>query len=132
MNKLEFIEKAQKVFEILKSNLFPKRNGYVEVTFCLDKDIKVINKKFRGKNKATDVLSFPTDFLNDKKVPSLGDIVISVETAKKQSKDLQFELIRLFNHGILHLLNFDHEGVTYQERQKMNNWERKLLKLLSY
>lgn len=131
VNEKQFLKNAEITFEILRSNLFPKREGYVEVTFCLDKEMKNINKEFRSKDKATDVLSFPSDFLNDKKVPTLGDILISVETAKRQSSDLKLELIKLFNHGILHLLGFDHEKVSQKERQKMKRWERKLLKLLS-
>ena len=131
VNEKQFLRNAEIVFEVLRSNLFPEREGYVEVTFCLDKEIKGINKEFRNKDKPTDVLSFPSDFLNDKKVPTLGDILISVETAKRQSKDLQHELCKLFNHGLLHLLGFDHEKVSQKERQKMKRWERKLLKLLS-
>ena len=131
VDKAQFSKNAENAFEILRSNIFPEREGYVEVTFCLDREMKNINKEFRNKDKATDVLSFPSDFLNDKKVPTLGDILISVETAKRQSKDLKLELIKLFNHGILHLLGFDHENVSQKERQKMKRWERKLLKLLS-
>lgn len=95
----------------------------------MDKEIQTVNQEFRGKDKPTDVLSFPTDFLDDEKVPTLGDIIISVETAKRQSKNLQHELVKLFNHGLLHLLGFDHEKVTPKERQRMKSWEKKLLKL---
>lgn len=130
VDKSLFLRRSRLTFEALKDSLFPERNGYVEVTFCLDEEIHLINRDFRGKDKPTDVLSFPTDFLNDQKVPTLGDIVISVETAKKQSKDLQLELIKLFNHGLLHLLGFDHEMVSQKERQRMKRWEKRLAKLL--
>jgi probable rRNA maturation factor len=129
VDKKLFLKQANLSFSAIKLALFPDRSGYVEVTFCLDKEIQTINREFRGKDKPTDVLSFPTDFLNDEKVPTLGDIIISVETAKRQSKNLQRELVKLFNHGLLHLLGFDHEKVTPKERKRMKYWEKKLLKL---
>ncbi len=80
------------------------------VHLCDDKEIKALNKKFRKKNKATDVLSFEP---GDVALPVLGDIVISVETAKLQAKEyghgLLEELSVLFVHGLLHLLGYDHE-----------------------
>ena len=82
------------------------------VHLCDDKEIKALNKQFRGKNKATDVLSFEAGE-GAFAIPVLGDIVISIETARRQAKaashGLLEELTVLFVHGILHLLGYDHE-----------------------
>ncbi|RYZ99308.1 MAG: rRNA maturation RNase YbeY [Proteobacteria bacterium] len=109
-----------------------------------DAGIRTLNRRWRAKDKATDVLSFPLldlDSLGElgrraKKNPEqiypweLGDIVISVDTAKRQAKahglTLRQELDLLLVHGILHLLGFDHElGVDHDAT--MRRWERKLL-----
>jgi len=87
-------------------------SGYPEAEACLvftdDEEIAELNSRWRGKDLATDVLSFPTNA-----EPTLGDIVISVETAARQAKELKVslaeELLRLFIHGFLHLLGFDHQ-----------------------
>ena len=78
-----------------------------------DTEIQNLNKKFRKINKPTDVLSFyllKTEQINKK---YLGDIVISIQTAKKQAKKenkpLERELIMLFIHGLLHLIGYDHK-----------------------
>ena len=82
---------------------------------CDDAEIKALNRKFRHKNKATDVLSFeqltmPNDPFSEQ---LLGDIVISVETAKRQAERgghaFSDELVVLFVHGLFHLLGYDHE-----------------------
>lgn len=110
--------------------MFSDRDAEVEVMFCKDKYIQVLNKQHRNKNKPTDVLSFPTDFLKDRLAPTLGDIVISIDTARLQAKErgipLLEELIRLYHHGLLHLLGFDHEKVNQKERLKMKRWEERL------
>ncbi len=89
-----------------------------EVTLLLtnDEEIKNFNAQFRDKNQATDVLSFAsleTDFPDvDFDTVTLGDIIISVETAQKQARSqnhsLQVELLWLASHGFLHLLGWDH------------------------
>ncbi len=86
----------------------------VSITLTDDKSIRELNKNWRGKDKATDVLSFP---INEKplgyKYKVLGDVVISIPYAKKQAEEIGFsykeEVLRLLIHGILHLLGYDHE-----------------------
>ena len=78
-----------------------------------NKIIKKLNKKFRNKNKATDILSFPTERkLNIKKSPYIGDIVISYEFMNnpKVLNILEFKnkVSKIFIHGFLHLLGYDH------------------------
>ena len=84
--------------------------GKVTVLLTSDAAIRKLNKQFRGKNKATDVLSFPAgDFAGD----SAGDLAISVDTARKQAREqghaLGMEIKVLMLHGLLHLAGYDHE-----------------------
>ena len=99
---------------------FPKKYKFLnkKVTFTLllsnNKNIKKLNKVFRKKNKSTDILSFP---LNKKvkisKNTYLGDIIISLNYLDKpRSQDLKSfkeKVTKLFIHGFLHLLGFDHK-----------------------
>lgn len=103
-------------------------NSEVSVTLCDNAYIKKLNKKYRNKDSATDVLSFPLyDFSseelfgNQDTVP-LGDIVISIERAKVQAKELGntflTEIAFLAIHSTLHLLGYDHErGAEDEEAQ---------------
>ena len=84
------------------------------IAFINDNRMKQLNELFRGKNTTTDVLSFPyepDEFDPDK--DNLGDVVISVEQAKKQAEEngltLEGEIKQLILHGLLHLCGYDHE-----------------------
>lgn len=85
----------------------------IDVTIVSDKVMKTLNKKYRGKNKPTDVLSFSQEdmFIEGRKI--LGDIVIAKETTRKQAKEarktIREEFSMLAVHGLLHLLGYDHE-----------------------
>ncbi|PYS71329.1 MAG: rRNA maturation RNase YbeY [Acidobacteria bacterium] len=86
------------------------------IVFVSDAEIKKLNRQFRGKNYATDVLSFPTkaeDFETDNQ-SQLGEVVISVERAAAQAREngLTFlnEVQQLILHGLLHLSGHDHEA----------------------
>ena len=93
----------------------------VSVTFCDNEYIKKINAEFRNKDAATDVLSFPMyDFEAEENMPlnpdgsvSLGDIVVSLERATEQAKEIgnsfEREVAFLVIHSTLHLLGYDHE-----------------------
>jgi len=80
--------------------------------------IRELNKKYRGKNRATDVLAFPGD--------GLGEIVICLREVKKNAKryrsNSEKELARVLIHGILHLLGYDHEK-SEQAAEKMREKE---------
>ena len=84
------------------------------VAFVSDRRMRELNKTFRGKNSTTDVLSFPyqTDEF-EIETENLGDIVISLEQAQKQSAEnnltLETEIKQLILHGVLHLCGYDHE-----------------------
>lgn len=96
-------------------------NTEVSVTFMNDEEIKIVNAEYRGKDSATDVISFALEEMGEGEVAIvqqqgmpvvLGDIVISVETAKRQASeyghDLRREIGFLALHGFLHLLGYDH------------------------
>lgn len=79
-----------------------------------DERIRELNQFFRGKDSATDVLSFPHEPGEfDRRDAFLGDIVISAETAERQAAenglDLETEIKQLILHGLLHLCGYDHE-----------------------
>jgi probable rRNA maturation factor len=86
--------------------------GEVHVLLADDATLKRLNRTFRGKNKATDVLSFPAGDANGSGVA--GDLAISLETAARQAArfghSLRDEVRVLLLHGALHLAGFDHEA----------------------
>lgn len=96
------------------------KNVEVSITLTDDKTIREINKQWRGKDKPTDVLSFPQEETIGYKYKLLGDVIISLPYAKKQAEDIGFtlkeEIIRLLIHGILHLLGYDHERSKEDEK----------------
>jgi probable rRNA maturation factor len=95
--------------------------GGREVTICFigDREIAQLNRRFRGKSKPTDVLSFPANGAGAKEFASasdeeiLGDIAISPQAARRNAKrfgrTLEDELRVLILHGVLHLAGYDHE-----------------------
>lgn len=103
----------KKIKEVL--GILGVENRLLTVHLCDDAEIKALNLRFRNKNKATDVLSFEGASSDDDPMAEylLGDIVISLETAKRQSDEsghpFRHELCVLFIHAILHLFGFDHE-----------------------
>lgn len=86
-------------------------SGEVDVLLAGDRTLRKLNRDFRGKDKATDVLSFPTpaEIADD----HAGDLAISLETARRQADehghDLAVEVRVLLLHGLLHLNGMDHE-----------------------
>ena len=98
---------------------FPKKYRFIKKKVSLtillsnNKNIKKLNRKFRNKNKATDVLSFPSEKkINIKKSPYIGDIVISYDFMNKPKAlsilEFKNKVTKIFIHGFLHLLGHDH------------------------
>lgn len=87
--------------------------GRVSVLLTTDKNLRRLNRQFRGIDKPTDVLSFPTEALIRSKEKLAGDLAISVPTARRQATacghSLGTELKVLILHGLLHLAGYDHE-----------------------
>lgn len=98
--------------------------------FTGDAEIRKLNKQYRRKDKATDVLSFSAieGLPAEEFETNLGELVISLDTAKKQAKkykcSLSEEIARLIIHGILHLFGHDHEKVARSKAEKMRRLER--------
>ena len=110
-------------------------SGEVALTFVDDEEIQALNKAYRDKDKPTDVLSFPQWEDNDDEMTivydeddapeedaeMIGDIVISLQTAKRQAEEfghsLEREVCFLFVHGFLHLLGYDHEEGDAEEAE---------------
>lgn len=90
-----------------------------------DAELKSLNLRFRGKDSATDVLSFPSGENNP-----LGDIAISLGHARSQARErahsIETEVCILLLHGILHLLGMDHETDRGQMARAEIRWQRKL------
>lgn len=127
---LELIEKV--VSEALKEKEFP---GEPEVSLVLvdDERMAELNRRYRGVDGPTDVLSFP--MLDGEESPSpeeellLGDIVISAPRALAQAEmyghSLERELAFLTVHGVLHLLGYDHQ--TPEDEARMRQRQREIL-----
>ena len=111
----------------------------IGILFTTNNTIQKFNKKYRKKDKATDILSFPyhTELKAGEKIKiklsddkNLGDIIISLEFAKKDALRLNHSLKEhlqiLLAHGIAHLLGHDHQ--TDKEYKQMSAFEKKLLK----
>ena len=113
----------------------------IGILFTTNQTIRKFNKKFRKKDKSTDILSFPyyTNLKPGQKIQAkepegknLGDIIISLEYAKKDAtklkKSLDEHLSVLLAHGIAHLLGYTHE--TEKEYKIMHAFEQKFLKVI--
>ncbi len=128
-----------------KMNNFNKKfkkykNSRIFCTLLLsgDKEIKRLNKKFRKKNKSTDVLSFPFYSKRDLKIKLknegeiyLGDIIININKIKKSKNNINFilEFNKLWIHGLTHLFGFDHKKKS--EFYEMSKIEKKFLSYLN-
>ncbi len=114
----DLIKVAASIFK--KENV--KKSTSITVILCSDYTIRKLNKQFRKKDKATDVLSFPITSDDG----FLGEIYISLQRCAVQAKDYGWsyneEISRMLVHGIFHLLGYDHLKKT--ERAAMEAKER--------
>ena len=111
-NKKFFFRKICKAFP--KKYQFLNKKVSLSLLLSNNKNIKRLNKNFRNKNKSTDILSFPlSKKIKISKNTYLGDIIISYNYLDKpRSQDLNLfkeKVIKIFIHGFLHLLGFDHK-----------------------
>ena len=108
-----------KLKKILKIPSFRKKKQEFSILLTNNKEMKSLNYKFREKNKATDVLSFPLKNKN-----YIGDIAISFEIINKRSKKTNFflELDKMWIHGYFHLIGYDHKkNDDYKKMLKKEN-----------
>jgi probable rRNA maturation factor len=111
-----------------------EENAELSVVLCDDEFIQKLNQEYLGKNRPTDVLSFPIeeeDF--EQEVRLLGDVVISLETASRQAEKMGnsvgLEVAFLLIHGILHLLGYDHK-LNKGEMMRMKQREESVCRML--
>ena len=120
----------QVLLALEKMGRIPEDLSDVSIAFVTDETMTGLNRRFRKKAKTTDVLTFPTDDSyvepmqgGERKGRPLGDIVISVEQARRQAAEQKHsvatEVRYLILHGILHALGYDHET----DRGEMNALE---------
>lgn len=121
----EILSSVPKILDILLGLAEIKENGCFspfdfkelsfDILFVQDDKIHEINREYRGKDKVTDVITFALFADDDFKMVLedsiyLGEILISVDTAKAQAKKgIKNEILTLITHGILHLFGFDHQ-----------------------
>ncbi|HNZ86506.1 MAG TPA: rRNA maturation RNase YbeY [bacterium] len=121
-----FIEKIVSKLEQIEK----LKNKKISLLITGDKIIKELNKKYRKKNKTTDVLSFAERdirnnfYFNDNFY--LGEIIINIEQAKRQSENFKKEILILLIHGYLHLIGYDHDNL--QKEVCMNKQLQRIIK----
>jgi len=132
--KKYFQIRLKKISKIIK--FFKQKNIIFTVLLTNSKNMKKLNKKFRNKNKPTDVLSFPYLTLNNLKFKNnfftyIGDIAVSYEIINEQSKKNNFsiEFDKVWTHGFLHLLGYNH--IKNKDYYKMNKVEKRILNLFN-
>ena len=133
IQNLQSVEKINKNKVIECAGYVLKAMGESDAELSLvlvnDMHIRNLNWKYRRNDSATDVLAFPMRDSRRLSGVILGDVVISVETAKREAKKrkkaLQDELDLYFVHGILHLLGYDDEKI--RKRKKMKQKEKELM-----
>ncbi|HQU86178.1 MAG TPA: rRNA maturation RNase YbeY [Pyrinomonadaceae bacterium] len=116
----DFLEKCHE-------NISDAEKRSAAIAFVSDRKMRELNRDFRGKDKTTDVLSFPFEADEfDETDDFLGDIIISLEQAARQAAEnnleLELEIKQLILHGILHLCGYDHET----DNGEMNSRELEL------
>lgn len=115
INEESFAQVAKKVLkgENKRNTCLPAGRETLSLAFVSKSEMRKLNKKFRHKNKATDVLSFE---MKDGK--NLGEVVICPEVVKEKGEDFK----KVFIHGVLHLLGYDHEK-SEKEAERMEQKE---------
>lgn len=123
-------------FKIWANQALPsnKKNAEIVIRFVSTKEITKLNKKYRKKNKPTNIISFPFEPPCNIKTNTLGDLVICAalvkKEAKQQQKTIPAHFAHLIIHGVLHLLGYEH--YTKKTATRMENLEIKLLKKLGF
>ena len=118
----------------IKEKIFSKNIIFCTLLLSGNKEIKYLNKKFRKKNKSTDVLSFPFQtkkefqkLLKKNKEIYIGDIIVNLNKIKnkKSLKLFKMEFDRLWIHGLVHLFGYDHKKE--KDYLKMSKTEKKYI-----
>jgi len=134
--KLPNIYIKKKIRKISQFYLTKKKQLLFTILLTGNSKMKYLNKKFRNKKKTTDVLSFPfcekkeRNVKNNLKSVYLGDIAINYKIINQRSKksNFNYEFDKMWVHGYLHLLGFDHKNV--KDYKIMKRVEDRILKIL--
>lgn len=113
MNNIEITNKTSAtidenyLIDTIKESLtlLDRDNTLIEILFVSNDEIQTLNKKHRGIDKPTDVLSFPQSVVPTAKIVILGSIVIAPDVVKEKNE----QMADVVKHGLLHLLGLDHE-----------------------
>jgi len=116
--------------KLSKVSRFKNKNQEFTILLTNNKKMKTLNRKFRNKNKTTDVLSFPIKNIYKKK-NYIGDIALSFEIINQRSKftTFDFEFDKMWIHGYLHLIGHDHKKI--KDFKKMNKKENLIFNYLN-
>ena len=128
--KKYFNEKLKKISQLI--SFFKKKNVTFTILLTNSLNMKKLNKKFRKRNKSTDILSFPSftsknlKLIKEKKI-YIGDLAASYEIIYLRSKKKIFvtEFDKVWIHGLLHLIGYDH--IKNKDYYKMNKIEKRIL-----
>jgi rRNA maturation RNase YbeY len=119
---------ALKILDVVEQN-----QAELSLALVSSAEIRKLNAKYRKKDYATDVLSFPVEDSVSIGTRLLGDVVISVEKAKQQAREkrhgLTEEMVMLVIHGVVHLLGYDHER-SAKEARIVARLEKKIYRTL--
>ena len=106
-----------------------RRNTEIAIRIVGAREGRALNRAYRGKDYATNVLSFPAELPSGVELPLLGDLVICAPVvareAREQGKPLAHHYAHLAIHGTLHLLGYDHENA--RDAESMESRERRVL-----
>ena len=133
--KKYFSKKLKKISKVVK--FFKGKNITFTILLTSSLNMKKLNKKFRNRNKSTDVLSFPFLSSNNLKFTKqkkfyIGDVATSYEIINSRSKKDNFllEFDKVWVHGLLHLMGYNH--VQNKDYFKMNKIEKRILNSINY
>ena len=133
--KKYFSKKLKKISKVVK--FFKGKNITFTILLTSSLNMKKLNKKFRNRNKSTDVLSFPFLSSNNLKLTKqkkfyIGDIATSYEIINSRSKKDNFllEFDKVWFHGLLHLIGYNH--IQNKDYFKMNKIEKRILNSINY
>ena len=134
-SEIALAEMAQTAFSTTMAVLELQEQFNVSLLFTDDASVQTLNAKWRGKDKPTNVLSFPAgDSPMETEIEFLGDIALALQTVQRESleegKIFDHHLTHLLVHGFLHLCGYDHE-TGEQDAEEMETLERAILARLA-
>ncbi|WP_133405920.1 rRNA maturation RNase YbeY [Parashewanella tropica] len=127
---------SQVEFELWASTAIQPHMSVAELTIRIveSDESQLLNHQYRGKDKPTNVLSFPFEAPEGIDLPLLGDLIICADVVKKeaeeQNKPLQAHWAHMVVHGCLHLLGYDH--IDDDEAEEMESLETELIESLGF